>query len=221
MKSYSILLVVLLAACSPLQSSTETTETTTSPTDSPTTNQPSSPQQEVVEEQPDLHTYFMPNQSAATFEGMGNEYATYTLNTQHLYENYIGTLEDNGGTVVQRIYRIEDTRIVKIFEEAEAYDADFPPLTELEAMPELETYLSLPFEEGNEFNGWTITETSGMLTTPYQTFENVITLTREGEDQSTIERHFVEGFGEVKRVFRMPAGESEEFEVTSSLLSID
>lgn len=210
----SLFAVALLVGC------TDQSSTTPQPNDPPSTE--TEPEIEEPQEMgPDLHTYFMPNQSIARFEGMGNEYATYTLETQYLYDDYIGTLEDNGGTVVQRIYRVEENRIVKIFEEAEAYEADFPPFNELESMPELETYLSLPLEEGTAFGGWTIEQVDGTLETPFQTFTDVIMLSQEGEDQSVIEKYFVEGFGEVKRVFRMPGGEGEEFEVISTLQSVD
>ena len=210
----SLFAVALLVGC------TDQSSTTPQPNDPPSTE--TEPEIEEPQEMgPDLHTYFMPNQSIARFEGMGNEYATYTLKTQYLYDDYIGTLEDNSGTVVQRIYRVEENRIVKIFEEAEAYEADFPPFNELESMPELETYLSLPLEEGTTFGGWTIEQVDGTLETPFQTFTDVIMLSQKGEDQSVIEKYFVEGFGEVKRVFRMPGGEGEEFEVTSTLQSVD
>lgn len=210
----SLFAVALLVGC------TDQSSTTPQPNDPPSTE--TEPEIEEPQEMgPDLHAYFMPNQSIARFEGMGNEYATYTLETQYLYDDYIGTLEDNSGTVVQRIYRVEENRIVKIFEEAEAYEADFPPFNELESMPELETYLSLPLEEGTTFGGWTIEQVDGTLETPFQTFTDVIMLSQEGEDQSVIEKYFVEGFGEVKRVFRMPGGEGEEFEVTSTLQSVD
>lgn len=212
----SLFAVALLVGC------TDQSSTTPQPNDPPSTETETEPEIEEPQEMgPDLHTYFMPNQSIARFEGMGNEYATYTLETQYLYDDYIGTLEDNSGTVVQRIYRVEENRIVKIFEEAEAYEADFPPFNELESMPELETYLSLPLEEGTAFGGWTIEQVDGTLETPFQTFTDVIMLSQEGEDQSVIEKYFVEGFGEVKRVFRMPGGEGEEFEVISTLQSVD
>ncbi|MBM7705631.1 hypothetical protein JOD03_000514 [Chryseomicrobium aureum] len=212
----SLFAVALLVGC------TDQSSTTPQPNDPPSTETETEPEIEEPQEMgPDLHTYFMPNQSIARFEGMGNEYATYTLETQYLYDDYIGTLEDNGGTVVQRIYRVEENRIVKIFEEVEAYEADFPPFNELESMPELETYLSLPLEEGTAFGGWTIEQVDGTLETPFQTFTDVIMLSQEGEDQSVIEKYFVEGFGEVKRVFRMPGGEGEEFEVISTLQSVD
>lgn len=222
MKKWSLAFVLLLSAC---QSPDEVTQNPEEPRPTETeeqpsqSNEPSTPVQE--ETVVDLHDYFLPNQSVAKFEGMGNEYATYTLTTQHLYEDYVGTYEDNGGTVMQRIYRIEDERIVKILEEAEAYDADFPALSELEGLPEMETYLSLPIEEGTEFNGWTITATNQTIDTPLQTFNHVFVLSQQGADQSVVERYFAEGFGEIKRVFRMPVSEGEKYEVTSTISAID
>lgn len=220
MKKWSLLIVLLLSAC---QTPNEETQQPTEPSPTETEQQPAEPNEPSAEEEVavDLHNYFLPNQSVAQFEGMGNEYASYTLTTQHLYEDYVGTFEDNGGTVMQRIYRIEDDRIVKILEEAEAYDADFPALSELESLPEIETYLSLPIEEGTEFNGWTITAIDQTIDTPLQTFDHVFVLSQEGSDQSVVERYFAEGFGEVKRVFRMPGGEGEEYEVTSTIATVD
>ncbi|PJK17672.1 hypothetical protein CQS04_02000 [Chryseomicrobium excrementi] len=218
MKKLLLLLVMLLAACSQQAADDPSPQPQPTPTEEqPSTEEPA----ETPETEIDLHDYFMPNQSIASFLGDGNEYATYTLSTQHLYENYIGTLEDNGGTVMQRIYRVEENRIVKIFEQAEAYDADFPALSELESMPELEIYLSLPFEVGHEFNGWTITDTNASLETPYQNFSDVLVMEQEGSDGSILQKYFAQGFGEVKRVFKMPGGEGEQFEVTSTLESVE
>lgn len=221
MKKWSILLIALLAACSPGEQSNDGSEAVQPAPEEPEVTDNEEPTEEPVEKPIELHKFFMPNQTTAKFLGDGNEYATYTLTTQHLYEDYIGTFEDNGGTVMQRIYRIEEDRIVKILEEAEAYDADFPALNELELLPEIETYLSIPIEEGTEFNGWTIIAVDQTLETPYEVFENVFILSQEGADQSITERYFVEGYGEVKRVFRMPNGEEADFEVTSTLTEVN
>lgn len=221
MRKWSLLLILFLTACQPdTEETTEPVEPTTPDTEEqePDVNEPVTAEEE---KDVDLHDFFLPNQSVAHFEGMGNEYASYKLTTQHLYEDYVGTYEDNGGTVMQRIYRIEEDRVVKILEEAEAYDADFPSLNELDALPEIETYLSLPIEEGSEFNGWTITAINQSIETPLQTFDHVFVLSQEGADQSVVERYFAEGYGEIKRVFKMPGGEGEEFEVTSTIAQIE
>ncbi|TQR18550.1 hypothetical protein [Psychrobacillus soli] len=211
MKKYLLIFIptLFLIACGAEEQNVNETTTTTTPS-SPTENTST-----LAEENVNLSNFFMPNNSIARFKGEGNEFATYTLTTKHLYDDYVATYEDNGGTVVERIYSIQPDKISLIAQNGEAYEIKNHTLTELESMDEIEVYLQSPFVVGTDFNGWKITSTSTKLDTTLQSFQDVIVL--EKIDQGSISRkYFAKNFGEIKREFIVEEGE-EPFIVTSTI----
>lgn len=194
---------------------------TDNPVDTETTT--NSPSEEVVTpSNPSikLSHFFMPDNTIAQFKGEGNEYASYSLTTLFPYENYVTTYEDNGGTVVQRIYNIQDNKISLIVEIGEAYNPTIPSITELQAMQEIEVYLATPLEVGATFNDWKITSTTDTLETALQTFYQVIVMEKKNEDGSTMRKYFKENFGEIKREFIIQEGD-EQFIVSSVIESVE
>ncbi|MFJ5769771.1 hypothetical protein [Psychrobacillus sp. NPDC093180] len=167
-----------------------------------------------------LSHFFMPDNSVAHYKGEGNEYASYSLTTLYPFENYVTTYEDNGGTVVQRIYHVQDDKISLIAENGEAYEPTTHSLAELQAMQEIEVYFASPIKVGATFNGWKITSTTEKLKTDLQTFDDVIVIEKTNEDYSITRKYFAKNFGEIKREFIMQEGD-EQFIVTSVLESID
>lgn len=167
-----------------------------------------------------LSYFFMPDNSVAHFRGEGNEYASYSLTTLYPHENYVTTYEDNDGTVMQRIYHIQDDKISIIAENGEAYEPTTHSLAELQAMQEIEVYFASPIEVGATFNRWKITSTTETLKTDLQTFDDVIVIEKTNEDHSITRKYFAKNFGEIKREFIMQEGD-EQFIVTSVLESID
>lgn len=69
------------------------------------------------QEQGALRSFFPPDGSTAYFQGEGNEFAGYTLRTTFLDAEHIAQLEDNGGVVLLKIYRITNTTIDLVFQE--------------------------------------------------------------------------------------------------------
>ncbi|SES10102.1 hypothetical protein [Psychrobacillus sp. OK032] len=167
-----------------------------------------------------LSHFFMPDNSVAQFKGEGNEYASYTLTTRYPYENYVITYEDNGGTVVQRIYNIQNNKVSLIAEYGEAYEPTTYSLEELQTMQEVEVYLATPLEVGATFNDWKITSTTDSLITSLQTFNDVIVMEKRNEDGSTIRKYFKENFGEIKREFILQEGD-EQFIVRSVIENLE
>ena len=62
-------------------------------------------------EQAALASYFPPDGSTAYFQGEGNEFASFTLQTTYIDTQHIAQVEDNGGVTFLKIYRITDMAI--------------------------------------------------------------------------------------------------------------
>ncbi|WP_434399694.1 hypothetical protein M1Q06_11780 [Planococcus sp. 11815] len=169
----------------------------------------------------DPYDYFLEDGSTAKFEGYGNEFAEFTLKTDYMEANHVATYEDNGGTVVLKVFRLHEDRIELVKQEGEFYDDYTASFEELEALEVISTYLEFPIEEGQEIGDATVVETGTSLETPYQNFDDVFVLESMTEDGSINRNYFVEGYGEVKREFRANADDSDEMTITSTLASIE
>lgn len=169
----------------------------------------------------DPYDYFLEDGSIARFEGYGNEFAEFTLKIDYMEANHVATYEDNGGTVVLKVFRLHDDRIELVKQEGEFYDDYTASFEELEALEVISTYLEFPIEEGQEIGDATVVETGTSLETPYQNFDDVFVLESMTEDGSINRNYFVEGYGEVKREFRANADDSDEMAITSTLASIE
>lgn len=169
----------------------------------------------------ELSDYFMPDGSTAYFEGYGNEYAQLNLRTDFLENNHVAVYEDNGGTVLLSVYRLTDNRIELVLEEGEYYEEYRPTAAELEALEPISVYLEFPIEEGQTFENQTVTETGATLETYYGTFENVFVLQERYETGGVSWTYFAEGYGEVKREYRVNEDDPDELAITSILSSIE
>ncbi|MFD1030217.1 hypothetical protein [Metaplanococcus flavidus] len=166
-------------------------------------------------------SFFMDDGTTAQFEGEGMEFATLTIRTDYLEEDYVALYEDNGGTTILKVYRLADDKVELVKEEPEFYDDYNPTSEELEELEAVSTYLEFPLEEGNTFDDRTVVETGATVETPYETFKDAIVLESEESENATNRWYFVEGYGEVKREFITQEEGEEEFTVTSSLESIE
>lgn len=166
-----------------------------------------------------LSDFFLPNNTTATFRGEGNEYASYTLRTIHPYDNYVITYEDNGGTIVHRIYRLTEENIGLLAENGEAYTEGIPTLKSLEAMDIIDIYMATPIEVGTEFNEWKIVSIDETVETKVQRYEGVIAIERTEAPGNVTRKYFAKGVGEIKSEFIMPA-EDEDITVTSVIDNI-
>ncbi|MGG3449639.1 hypothetical protein [Domibacillus aminovorans] len=184
--------------------------------------EPAPVEEPVIEKETDvpskvnLSSYFLKDGQIAHFVGEGNEFASYTARTVWHDDRHVTVYEDNGGTVMARTFRVEDERIVVVREEGEQYEDYVPSDGELESLKPLYTYLQLPLEVGQSFDGWTVTDDSSPLETPLQTFDHAVVLEKIGEDGSIARSYFAEGFGEVKREFVM-----DDFIVSSMIEQIE
>lgn len=169
----------------------------------------------------DPYDYFMPDGSTASFLGEGNEYASFTLRTVYMEGDHVAVYEDNGGTAALRVYRLSEDAIELVEEQVEFYEDYTATLEELEALEPIRTYLTFPLESGTVIGERTVVETDATVETPFQNFEQVIVLESEGTEGSIVKTYFAEGYGEVKREFRMQEEDQEEFVVTSVLEELE
>ncbi|EGA88894.1 putative lipoprotein protein [Planococcus donghaensis MPA1U2] len=220
--SFTLAILLLLTACN-----SESSEEQQSPEEDSNLIEEGS--ENAVEEQTDdeetvyidLSTFFMPDTSTATFLGEGNEYASFTLRTVYMDDQHIATYEDNGGTVMLKVYRVGENAVELVKEQTEFYEDFVASSEELEALQPIRTYLTLPLEVGTVIENWTVTETDATGETPFQKFKNAIVLESEETENAMNKTYFAEGYGEVKREFRMQEEGQEEFVVTSVLESVE
>ncbi|MEK5232037.1 hypothetical protein MHB42_09700 [Lysinibacillus sp. FSL K6-0232] len=172
------------------------------------------------QEQGALRSFFPPDGSTAYFQGEGNEFAGYTLRTTFLDAEHIAQLEDNGGVVLLKIYRITNTTIDLVFQEPVDSEPALPSAAEAAAYPVLETILQQPLQVGTSFQGWTIESTNATVDTGTTVYHDVIQLTRL-EDGMTTTKFFVAGIGLIRTEHTMQTAEDEPFVVTSTLQKIE
>lgn len=164
--------------------------------------------------------YFMDDGTTAYFKGEGNEYAQLSKRTVHLEGDHIAVYEDNGGTVMLNVYRIQGEAVDLVKEEPEFYEEYEPTLEELQALEPIARAFEVPIEVGDRVDGMLVKELGVQVETPYQSFDDAILLENKTEEGTLSRSYWVKGFGEVKREFIMEDGESE-FVVTSSLEKIE
>lgn len=162
-----------------------------------------------------LKTFFKQDGDVAHFLGSGNEFASFTEKTTWLFDDYVQILEDNGGAVSQKIYRITDKTIELVYQEIAEPTAKVFTELELSALPTAQTVLQWPLTNEDKVGDLSI-QMPVEIKTPYQTFSNAIMLTEEVEGGEN-NYYYVEGYGLVARVFET----SDGYRVASSLASIN
>lgn len=166
-----------------------------------------------------LLEYFLPDGSSAHYKGVGNEYAELDITVARPSQDYVVIHENNGGTFVQKVYKINGDEIQVLQEEHIELDAGVPTPEELKSMKPIRTYLKGPIEVGTTFDDWKIVEMNASVETPYQQFEDAVVIEQAGKD--FVNRiYIVKDFGEVKRESTMSMEGEEEFVVTSSLETV-
>ena len=159
-----------------------------------------------------LQLFFKEDQTRAIFREEGNTDISYIEETYWLSESYVKTLVEKDHKTWNSIYRITENTVEIIYEGVAELDAT---VAELEKMPAKGIFLSLPLEVGTSFEGWLITDVDLKIETPFETFDQIMVLTKENGGEE-IRRFFAPGFGLVKETSTV---EKEELSIeTTSLL---
>lgn len=160
---------------------------------------------------------FKEDQSVAHFTGVGNEYAGFTEATRWLSNDYVEVTIDNGGSVITRYFYVKDDAVYYVTALA---DGEVPlTLEQLTALPTGQQMMTVPFSVGIEVGDWLITKTDETLTTPLQTFTNVIVLEKQTINE-TNKIYIALGFGIIKNEFIISSNGQQDV-ISSTLTSID
>ena len=162
-----------------------------------------------------LKSYFRKSGDVAYYEGTGNEYASFKLETTWLADDYVQTVIDNGGGITQEIYRITANEIQLIYNEMIESAPEQFELNDLEKLPVISVILQGPLEDGKTFNGKTISYPE-TVETPIGTFDIAVKVS-EQYDGGMNHFYYVPNEGLVKRVASFNDGE----EVISELISVE
>lgn len=187
------------------------------PAPSPTPAPPSPPSGTLNESSETLSLY-LPLQvgNSWTYEGIGNEFASYSQKVTHQIDNKAQVILSSG-TVTANRYEFTEDSILHTFQEHEFYEdksiLDRP--ANLNAV-----LLKLPLEVGtswtSESNSYKIIETNGTVETPAGIFKNCLAVKTVYKDSGNHSiNYYAKGIGMVKSEYIMP----EDQKVISQLSS--
>lgn len=147
-----------------------------------------------------------------TYEGVGNEYASYVAYTEFQEGNKLQRRIDNGGTVTSRVYKSENGKLTRINSVPEAYVREnllSAPETESDVLLQEPLVVGTAWDTANNTKR-TITGINVPVQTPVSSY-SALEVTAQGSDYK-ITDYYVKGVGLVKSVYR-----SGDTEVVSTL----
>lgn len=149
------------------------------------------------------------------YEGIGNEYSSYSVYTDYTSENKVQQRVNNGGTEVAKVMELKDGKITRLLSRGEAYYRE----NLLNVKDDEEILLMEPLVKDTSWNlkdskVRTITDTSKEVTTPSGNYKTIEVVT-EGDNYKTMD-YYAKDVGLVKTVFV-----SGEAEVISALSKIE
>ncbi|MEO4053700.1 hypothetical protein [Solibacillus sp. CAU 1738] len=160
--------------------------------------------------------YFMPDGTTAYFRGTGNEFASYKEKTTWLFDHYIQTVLNNGGAIVEKIYRITATEVQLVLQQ-EVPEEPTTAYTEqqLNALATIAVIWEAPFEERKKMGNRQIVGIPAEITTEYGHFTDVI-IVEEVADNNINRFFYAPDYG----LIRLEFYNNNDLIVTSELASI-
>lgn len=180
-------------------------------------------EEEVVEETNEINQTladWIPrlNNIVYSYEGFGNEYASFKWTPQFNQEDYYQIAKDNGGTIMVEIYEYSDDEIVRTFSRPETYFRDnFTAIGTIDNYEDNEVILKQPIAVGTNWStadaDYEITSIDKTINVPAGDYETVeVTIEY---DNSVIKRYYAENVGLVYEWT-----ETDGFEIESKLTEI-
>lgn len=155
------------------------------------------------------------------FEGTGNEFATYSLETFTMEDDLLATVS-HSGTNTLKVYRIQPKEIALVYSESEFYKEAIPNLKDLVGnVTKEEVMLKLPLKQGAQFGKWTIKETSATVELPYGKVNDVIILKSKDSEGWVSLEYWAKKLGIVKEVVEHTDDNGSTFRVTSELKKVE
>lgn len=194
----SIILLLGIAACSP-----------TARNDNPTPQPAPPPAQENIKPQaaqPSSKDYFPLSQGSTwSYQGAGNEFASFTREVIFSSANQAQIKESNGGTVSASIYEFSENALKRVYFQGESYQP-VNLLTKGFKSNDSTVILKEPLQPGKE---WTtgsgqrrIAQNDAQVQTPAGTFSNCIKIEISEKNSSALTyEYYAKGVGLVKREF--------------------
>lgn len=160
---------------------------------------------------------FKEDQSVAYFEGVGNEYATFTETTEWLSNEYVRLTIDNGGSIITRYFYVSTNAVHLV---KEVVDELSPiPLQQVEALGKGTPIFETPLALGATYNNWQVTSTTASVSTPYKDFTNVTVL--EIDTPNEVNKIYIaQGYGMIKKEFIVTI-DNEQQSIISTLKEIN
>jgi translation elongation factor P/translation initiation factor 5A len=151
-----------------------------------------------------------------SYEGKGNEFATYTVFVDYATDNRVQTRTNNGGTESVNVLELKDDQLTLLYSRGETYFRQNFINNEYDGGKIL---LKEPLEEGNSWNydentTAAITAVSKEIVTGLGNYE-AIEVTLEGEQGKTVD-YYAKDVGLVKT-----SASGEGYEISSTLSSIE
>lgn len=172
----------------------------------PETKKPSTPEAPKKE---DISLYYPLKEGYEwIYEGVGNEYASYTQKVTYSKDNRFQVMKNNGGTISANIYEVKDDSIVNTYMEGEVYD----DRNVLDKESNLNVaIIKLPIEVANKWvseeNSYEIVDINVSITVPAGTFQNCIAVKEVYKDHTAeMFYYYKKGIGLVKSEFKTNDG---------------
>lgn len=137
-----------------------------------------------------------------TYEGFGNEYASYVAYTEFQEGNRLQRRVDNGGTVTSRVYTWENGKLSRVNSVPEAYVREnllSAPETESEVLLQEPLIVGTSWDTANNTKR-TITGVNVPVQTPVSSYA-ALEVTAQGSDYKIID-YYAKGTGLVKSVYQ-------------------
>lgn len=136
-----------------------------------------------------------------SYQGYGNEYASFNREVLFTKGNRAQVREDNGGTSMAIVFEVTDDAVTRIFNQGEVYN----PENLLDMQPsENVIILKAPIEVGTKWKEANfekeIIDINAAVDTPLGVYQNCVQIKISGE-HSTIYEYYKSGVGLVKREF--------------------
>ncbi|WP_318502435.1 GerMN domain-containing protein [Bacillus sp. T3] len=166
---------------------------------------------------PDISEYYpITKNTRYSYEGIGNEYSTFTVYPDYISETKVQQRVENGGTVMANVLEIKDGKLTKVYSRGEAYYRE--NLLKLTGENQ-EIMLMEPLKKGTTWtlkdgSIRTITNMTVDLTTPSGNYKAIEVTTDKGNDKTL--DYYAKDVGLVKSVF--VTGETE---ISSTLSKVE